>query len=75
MKELATTAWLDISLVLLCVVLFVGAVLSVFLMIKRNYWPLRKAPFWFEVLQMIAVINTGLFSSRLAQIYWLPLIG
>ncbi|EGM79691.1 hypothetical protein Rhein_0151 [Rheinheimera sp. A13L] len=73
MRELATTGWLELSLVLLFVLLAAAAVLFVFLRFKRNYWPLKKAPFWFEALQLGAVINAGFFSARLVQIYLLPL--
>ena len=73
MTDLGMTYWLELSLVLLFVLLAAAAVLLVFLRFKRKYWPLQKAPFWFEALQLGAVINAGFFSSRLVQIYLLPL--
>jgi hypothetical protein len=73
--DMGMTYWLELSLVLLFVVLAAAAVLFVFLRLKRKYWPADKAPFWFEAVQLGAVINAGFFSSRLVQIYLLPLFG
>lgn len=64
---------LDIVLVLLFAVLCAVAVLFLFLRLRHKYWPTEKAPFWFEVLQMAAIINAGMFGSRLVLIYLLPL--
>lgn len=46
-------------LALLFAALGAAAVLFVLLRLRRKYWPLEKAPFWFEVLQLAAIILTA----------------